>query len=244
MSKIFDFIALFIALFLVNLFWCGYAFDKFWLAAIVALALAALLAYLISKLITREDRRPYSVEKFARELALRGNGFVLELLAEATGFGISEGGDFLSVGSEKALFSVFKFTDVGLPDIASVYQKSAEHGITEAVVLGRSIERAALIFAESLPIRITFVRAARLFRFLKNKGLLPALTTAPKHGKIPLKMLLNIVFARRNVKFFLFTAVMLGFLSYFTPLKIYYIVMSSISVALALLSLFISGAQA
>lgn len=244
MNRILDFLALIVALFVGNLFWCTYVFHRFWAAAVVALGIAVAVALLLSKLLTREDKKPYSVDKLSVELALKGNAYALELIRtamEKRGRTAENKGEYLAV-CDRALFCRFKFNDANAEDIAQIFrtvQQLATEGtlFREIVVCARGFDKNALLLAEALPVQIRSVKTRAVFRFLRSVKALPELTTKKKISRLPARDLLGLVFQRRNVKYFLFSAVVLGILAYFTPLKIYYIALSAVNLTAAVVCL-------
>lgn len=243
MNKALDFLATLLALFVANLFWCSYVFTRFWVGAIVALAVSAVLSLIVSKLLSkREDKKPYSADKLARELALRGNAYAVELLCDAYDkrvAGSAENkGDYL-VTRGRAVFCRFKFNDVNAEDVAAIYRKledlkNAGTCFSEVTICGKSFDKNALLLAEALPYKVHVVRARAVYRFLRESYNLPKLTTKIKMSRLPVRELATVVLSRRNVKYYLFAAVILGMFSFFTPLKIYYIALSAVNLALAL----------
>jgi hypothetical protein len=223
------------AFFLFLLLTSGF-FDKLWQAALAAGMFTAMLIMLVLKFKKRDGKRPYSVDKFCRQMALDGNDKTVRTLAQRFGAQIKDGYIMLY---DCAVLPLFKFGDINQEDIAKAYRFCRDNDITVLHILGKGIDRNALILCRGLPLTINFVRPYKLMSFMQKNGLLPSLTASvSKSGKSAgLRAFLDTVFARRNAKYFLFTGVTLALMTFFIPFKTYYTVMASISLASALISL-------
>jgi hypothetical protein len=237
--KTIDIISLGAAAFFLSLLLCGAAFDKLWQAALSAVMLTAMLIILVLRFRKRDGKRPYSVDKFCRQMALDGNEKITGSLARRMGGNVTDG---YIMFNGYAVLSLFKFSDINQEDAAKAYRFCRDNSISVLYLLGKGIDRNALILCNDIPLTtVCFVKPAKLMSFMQRNNLLPPLTikTSAKTsaGRTGLRALLDRVFDRRNAKYFLFTGVTLAVMTFIIPFKTYYTVTASVSLAAALISL-------
>lgn len=141
--------------------------------------------------------------------------------------------------AKKLLFTNFKFGDTSCDDVARCYRVARAEGITDVTVMSKGAPRAVLLYAYSLPLKLTFKGAKEVYKYLAKRGALPVPLVLQKK-KVPLsfKNLFGTILSRKRVKYYAFTSVTLLVCALFTPLKLYYTILASISMSLAGLSLF------
>ena len=114
-------------------------------------------------------------------------------------------------------------------------RRAEKAGAIRAVILTRAADRRAFGVARCFPVKLSVVRTRALFRFLSKRRALPALERFPT-GFSP-KAFVAAALSRNNLKNYMFSGIVLISVAFLTPLKIYYLVFGSLSLAMALLTL-------
>ena len=233
MIKIADLITIGITLFFLSFVWAGLLVENVAVALIISLAIEGFFVVIAVALRRREDT-PYAYDRLALELSIKGPSFLVEKLKTILKNHTFESG-FNFISLENALFYVnFKFGNVTINDLPALYSTAEKQGKTQVFLFARGIERKALRLLEAYGIYIKVVKIRQIFRLLKRHNLLPDLK---KKRTFKLADLPAIFLSKSNFKGLLFSGVVLLTTAFFTPLKIYYIILGSISLILAIISL-------
>lgn len=229
MAKALDYFALSVLL-LISTFLVGsLIFDNIWLALVVAGALS--LATIVFLKSVSKGRYKYNPQLLATEFCIQGNEYVAKLLASILKNGKIESGSTYILVENCLIFSLFKFGTISSQDVANMTKIARNHGITKVFALGYGIDRKAFQVANYCKINLKLVKINAIYRYLDKHGALPDLSH--KKQKYSLHALFETVFSRANLKYYLFSGVVLIATSFITPLKTYYIVSGSILLLLA-----------
>lgn len=239
MSKAIDYFSVRFALFVILLIWFNYILGSFWGALIVG-ALTTLVICLILKIIADKTKKEkYGKERLYTQLALLGNGYTLKLFCGAKKIEGFSDGNYADDG-ERLFFCAFKFSGLSPDDVAAAYRLALDRERKSVTVICRKANRDTLLLAKTLPVGFDFVFARDLFKILKEANALPPLTVAEKPAKksFDFRKYVDVALSPVNSKFYMFTGIVLALMVFVTPMKLYYVIMSSISLVFAVASKF------
>ncbi len=234
MARIFDYISLTVITFLLTFVWTALAFTSLAPALIMSCTLT-LIAVITLSYVRTKTGKPYTYDRLALEFAIRGNEYVVSLLK-----GILKDPD-ISAGSNYILLdrsiivANFKFSALGIPDIGAAAMLAKKYDRGRIFLICKNVDRRAYTVAQLEGVRLTLVRVKAVYKLLKKHGALPNLK--PVKEKITLKSILQRILMRSNFKGYAFSGVLLVLVSFITPLKLYYIIIGSIALFLAALTL-------
>lgn len=233
MIKIADYISIGIVILFLTFVWAGLLSENVALAIIVSLAVEGIFVVIACAMRKREDA-PCAYDRLALELSVEGPSFLIEKLKTILKNHAFESGlNYISL--KNALFFVnFKFGNIGLTDLPNIYATAKKHNQTNVFLFARGVERKALRLLESYGIYIKVVKTKQIYKLLKKHNLLPELK---KKRTFKLSDFPAILISKSNFKGLLFSGVVLLCTAFFTPLKIYYLILGSISLLLAIISL-------
>lgn len=234
MAKAVDYVGASIIITLTTFVWSVLLFKNAVGALVfsVALSLAVVLSV---RYFSKKNQKPYTYDRLESEFCMRGGDYVIKLLVSSLKNPQIENGSNYILLENSIIIANFKFSSLGGSDIASVCKLAKTHDRNHVYLITKSVERKAWQVANLQEIKIETVKAKQVFKFLAKRNALPDLKK-PKQ-KFSMRGLIEAVFSRRNFKNYVFSGAVLVFTSFFTPLKIYYIVIGTILFALALLSL-------
>lgn len=234
MAKAIDLVTLTVVVFLLTLVWATLLFDK-WAGAIIFAAGMTAIAVFTVVYIKKRRYRPYHPDRLAAELCVRGDEYLVNLLKKASGNPALECGEDYVKSGGTVWFAAFRFIKLGPADLCARLRRAEKTGATRAVILTRAADRRAFGVARCFPVKLSVVRTRALFRFLSGRRALPALERFPT--KFSVKAFVAAALSRNNLKNYMFSGIVLISVAFLTPLKIYYLVFGSLSLAMALLTL-------
>jgi len=135
-----------------------------------------------------------------------------------------------------AIFPNYKFSSSSMDDISKFYRVAKDNNLNKIYVLSKLCDRNTILFAGSLDVDINFVPSKRVYKFLLRKNCLPKsiIKKRSKINKTDYKEMLFNIFTKKRAKYFFISGTTLGLLSFFTPIKIYYITMCIICILLGI----------
>ena len=234
MTKALDYISLSIIVTLTTFVWAALLFKNAVGALIFSVALSIAIVFSV-RYFSKRNQKPYTYDRLETEFCIRGGEYIIDLLVSSLKNPQIENGSNYILLENSIIIANFKFSSLGGSDIASVCKLAKTHDRNHVYLITKSVERKAWQVANLQEIKIETVKAKQVFKFLAKRNALPDLKK-PKQ-KFSMRGLIEAVFSRRNFKNYVFSGAVLVFTSFFTPLKIYYIVIGTILFALALLSL-------
>lgn len=233
-----DNIILTIIIFILNCIWLSYLFEKLEMIIFISLLLVILLKMLILHISNRySDKKTISMEDtftiFAMD-KLRTLIHINNLIPESYGSRIDDG---YIVFSNKLLLVNFSFSEIGFADISRAFNYANANNLEKVIVLTNKISRKTLLFCNRLPIPFVYYDRNKLFHKLKNANGLPKSIFIYEKAKkkIYLSQIFWEIFNKKRAKYFLFTSLVLIFTSLFTPLKLYYNILITISLLCSIL---------
>lgn len=234
MAKIVDYISGTFIIALVLFVFCYMATSSLAISAIIAIALTLACMFSIGYISSRKSK-PYSVDRLELELCMQDNNYAIKLLSSAIKNDKIENTQNYILLENAVIIANFKFSLLSYSDINSALQIASKHGKSKIYILSKGIERKAYQLANIRQIGIELIKTKALYKFLQKHNALPDLKK--QKVKIDIRQLVEIILSRRNLKSYLFSGTILIAVSFLTPLKIYYITIGTILLALALLTL-------
>lgn len=234
MAKTLDYIFASIVLSLVTFAWATFAFKNWIGALIFSCAFTAVAIFTVSY-VQKKKAKPYSWERLELEFCLRGNEYAIKTLLRAiknADFDNSRNYILLENG---IIIANFKFSPLGASDVASACNLAAKHEKNEIFLFAKGIDRKAYQIANLEKIKLDLIKTKQIFRFLAKRNALPDLKKM--RTKFDFRSLAETMLNRRNFKNYAFSGGILILVSFITPLKIYYIVLGTLTLLMALLTL-------
>lgn len=131
-----------------------------------------------------------------------------------------------------AIFPLFSFDGITKTDVVKVFN-SIPTGF-KAYILGEKVSAEIQDFIDRFDDRIEFVGIEKVYDFLKSTASLPEEKYFPKRKKIFENGFLSTLLLRKNAKKFLSFGSLFLIMSYFVPIKIYYLISGCVFLTLAL----------
>ncbi len=238
MSKLFDFI-------LSRLFMFGFfvvvllAFVPVIWYNLAISAIATILVSLILKVAKLGSKKRISYKAFELYCITEGADYILSTLALAMPSYHFTQGEGVLLGNNKdksiALLPMIKFGSVGNDEVLKLHAKAVSLGVTVLYFIAREIDRKSQLIMHNYSKEVVFVPLSVVYKMLKAKKMLPSITSAEREKRSITSEIFNVIFARVNIKRFLFVAVVLYLMSLLIPFKTYYITLGSINVVLAII---------
>ena len=138
------------------------------------------------------------------------------------------------------LIPYFRFAPCSKEDIAKFYREAKKNGIKNIKVLSKLNNRQTVLFARELDVEFDFVSSKKVRKYLYNHNALPEVIKKSSEKKQTLKDFLKKsrtewkefffgIFIKKRAKYFLLSSISMAILSFFTPLKWYYVTVSAIT---------------
>ena len=234
MAKTIDYIALTIVVLLLTFVWSTLLFKNWIISIIFSIAFTAALVLTVRYLLSKRNR-PYTYDRLALEFSVKGNRYVIDLLKSLLKNGVLESGSNFILLENCLIISAVKFSMLSISDMGSICALAQRYSKKRVYVIARGIDRRAYSIVQLENVNFTLVRVKTIYKFLHKHHALPDLK--PVKNKFSIRALIDAIFCRSNLKSYLFSGIVLILASFLTPLKIYYIVLGSISLFFAILTL-------
>lgn len=227
--KFIDYIVLRIIVFVLAFVITSLYIDNLWLSVAIA-ATVTLLASLLLDLITGgRHRRAYAA--YADSLIFGGNSAVMAEVEKVTGLKGDITDNYL-FAENKLVINAVKFGNVTGDEIIRYYRLQNKLNAEETYIIARHLDRKAMSVLNSVDASIIYIPLKRVYHLSK-----PEKTQNTKRRRRKISDAFRYALSRSNATKYLFTALVLGVMSIFTPLKTYYLVLSGVTALLAVLSL-------
>lgn len=227
--KFIDYIVLRIIVFVLAFVIASLYIDNLWLSVAIS-ATVTLLASLLLDLITGgRHRRAYAA--YADGLIFGGNESVMAEVEKVTGLKGNITDNYLFADS-KLVINAVKFGNVTGDEIIRYYRLLKKLNAEETYIIARHLDRRAMSVLNSVDANILYIPLKRLYHLSK-----PLKIENNKRRRRKISDAFRFALSRANASKYLFTSLVLGIMSIFTPLKTYYLVLSGVTALLAVLSL-------
>ena len=246
MAKKFDFILSRIIMFTVFVLILLAFVPVIWYNLAISAA-ATILISLIIKVLSGKSAKHINYKSFELFCITQGIDYILQTISVAMpSYNFIQGdGVLLGKYHEKdiAIIPSIKFGAVGNDEVLKLHLKAKSLGVDKIYFVAREIDRKCQLIMHNYSKEVVFVPLSVIFKMLKGKKILPAV---PENIKIKRNLsteIFNIIFARVNVKRYLFVATVLFLMSLLIPFKIYYITLGVINVVLAIVCMLRTRSQ-
>ena len=233
MAKTLDYIALSIVLTLIGFVFGAMLFKNIWYALVVATFFS--LAIVFSIKYFKRTKYRYNPTKLGTEFAIKGNEYVINLL-KTTLKNAYIYSTFNYILLDKCLIGAcFKFGTASAQDVLAFGKIAQDNSIKTVFLMSNGIDKKAYQVANAMEFRLKPIRLGALYKYLDKHSALPDLKKTK--NKMSLPYILETIFARSNFKAYAFSGTILIMSSFFTPMRTYYIVIGTLLLVLAILSL-------
>lgn len=234
MARTIDYISASILTLLVTFVWAFFLFENLAASLIFSTAFTA-IAIVSVKYISKKRDKPYTPDRLALEFCIRGNEYIVKLLLSAIKNTKIENGCNYVLLENCAIIADFKFSALGISDMCSICNLAKKLERKSIFVITKGIDRKAFQIANIENVQVKTIKIKEVYKFLKKHDSLPDLKRVRQ--KPSLSLIFQTVLSRQNFKNYAFSGVVLTLVSFITPLKLYYLILGSVSVLLALLCL-------
>lgn len=238
MGKVFDKIAFVLAVFIISFLWL----DYLGLRTILNLGTSFLAIVLASGIMLHaknryEDKLTITYQEMVTIFAIWGVPKTICRLVSTLPMDYKvkiEGGCILIFAPIKRMYLIgYKFSPISADDIVKARRIALKYNFDKVYFVSRQPKREIFLLINSLDITFEYVENRVLHKYLKLHNALPEKMVASKRRmqKVKFTTVCENVFVHKRAKYFAFSGITLGLMSFFTPLTLYYLVLSSISLA-------------
>lgn len=248
MRKFIDYFSIRLIIFLASFIGLSFIAKKFYMAFLFAFAITFLASLIIDIIGRKKTAKNLLYSQFLQQAIIGGNDYVLDLVIDTLRItSYRHEANYLITnygGQDVIIINSIKFGVVTPDEVLRHQQLCHSKNITECYLLSRIMDRRCLALARNLKeFNLHLITTKQLYHLAlrrsksSNKKLLEKRDNTPNITKVKFSDLFNILFSRRNCSRYLITACILAFMSIFTPLRTYYLVMSGVTVVLSALCL-------
>lgn len=234
MAKLIDYISITLLFFALTFVWTSLAFKNL-AASLIASTAFSIITIITVRKFTNKDGKPYTYDRLEFEFCIQGNKYVIDLLKSTIKNAKIESGENYILLENAIIIANYKFSIPSMSDMCQMCNLAKKLERQEVFVLCKGIDRRAFEVAVTRNIKVNQVKTKSVYRFLKKHNALPDLK--PVKHKFSIKGLFEAIFSRRNFKSYIFSACVLIFTAFLTPLKTYYLVFASLSLLFAIICL-------
>lgn len=135
------------------------------------------------------------------------------------------------------IYPIFKTVAVNTEELLKVWRTAKKNNAQTLWILAKERYRNIISLSNCLDGNFVFFSAKKIHRFLINHNALPEKNFSLKKTKNRTAfsfIMLSELFIKRRAKYFIFSGLTLALLSFFVPLTLYYLVMSTIMFAMSI----------
>jgi hypothetical protein len=237
MSGKIDFIAFRVAALIVILVWSVYLTDSLLWGSLGALAGFILFNLLLHSY--EKKRRPYTYNQLSFYLALieKPVELVGELLPKDTQYTV-DGNLILIPSREETIYVNFGFSPFGMNDIVKAVRAAKAKNSKLLTIVTTEVDRKIYTVIRRSDIEVDIIGIKTLMRLMIKKDLIPDIRNLPRHNGS-----FKDIFNRRTAVRLFQTAAIISLMSLIMPIKIYYLVLSSICATVGVFCLFNPSAK-
>lgn len=227
--KFVDYLVLRIIVFVLAFVIASLYIDNLWLSVAIAATATLLMSLLLDLITGGRHRRAYAA--YANELIIGGNDAVMSEVKKITGLDGNVTDNYL-FAENKLVINAVKFGNVTGDEIIRYFRLHNKLNSAETYIIARHLDRKAMSVLNSIDANIIYIPLRRVYHLSR-----PEKMPSTKRRRRKISDAFRYALSRSNASKYLFTALVLGVMSIFTPLKTYYLVLSSVTALLAVLSL-------
>lgn len=241
-----------ILIFLFNLIWCTYFIKKAFFATALAFFLALLITFIINKLSNNQKIKSKSKLKEQQRIFDITNEFIYMTQSEivdffyrlsATRHNCKIQKEFVEIYNENKkiiLYPKFETKDFSVGEFIELYKKIKKINASKIIILTNKYDSKIHSEIEKLSLNAQILDYKETYHnLLKPYEFYPEIKIKAKvKPKTSFNYILSIALNKKKTKAYLASALVLFFSSFFVIYKIYYLIISSTLVLLALFSQF------
>lgn len=244
---IIDNIFIFILLFTLNLIWCLYFFAEPLWGVIVAVAISV-IEIVVYKLISRKKRAKNNIklQELKRIQQIRDTFIYMPKeiivnfffkLASTKHTAIAKT-SYVVVGQEQKVivYPMFKIANLSADELIDIYNSVKEQSVKKIIVLCNTFEQDVLNVIKNFSIKTLVLDYMQTYNdLLKEYSFYPEITqTQTGTAKYGFKQLLLLAFDKKKTRGYVVSALFIAFASVFVRYKIYYLIVASLLILMAI----------
>lgn len=170
--------------------------------------------------------------------SVKGNDYIMDkLLLALSHLNFFKQNDYLINNEKVAIFCSVKFGSISPDEILKLNKTAKQLDASKCYLIGKELQKISAITLYNYADNFKFIPLKIVFKLLKSQKLLDEKLNF-KIGKLNYsKNILDIIFAKSNIKRFVFVAIILFALSLIIPFKSYYITLGALNIILAIIAL-------
>ncbi len=231
-DRLLTFICLFIPFYLI----CHFISQNVAIKTILA-ALFALLGLIVISFIQKINSKRINYKNFELYVSVQGANYIYDkLMIVFENMEFKKANDYLISPLNIMIVCSAKFGNLS-PDEILKYSKIAKQcGVEKCYLIAKELPKNAAITLFNFADNLKFIPLKIVFKLLKSQKLLSDKLSI-KIGKLNYSTnIFDIIFDKSNIKKFLFVAIVLFAFSFLIPFKTYYIILGSVNILLAIIS--------
>ena len=244
MAKLFDKIAFVLVIFILSYLWLNFL----GLQTPLNLATSFFVIVLVSGLLLHaknryQDKQTISISEMQTIFAIWGARKTICRLVSTLpqDYDVKVDGLNILIRSpiKRMYYIGYKFNPPNADDIAKARLVALKYNFDKVYILSKRPKREVFLMMNLLDIDCEYIENRVVHKYLKLHNALPE-KLASKKRKMPKVKISEVaanVFVKSRAKYFAFSGILLALMSFFTPLTLYYLILSSISLAAAVVCL-------
>ncbi len=200
-------------------------------------ALFALLGLIVISFIQKINSKRINYKNFEIYVSVQGANYIYDkLMIVFENMEFKKENDYLISPLNIMIVCSAKFGNLS-PDEILKYSKIAKQcGVEKCYLIAKELPKNAAITLFNFADNLKFIPLKIVFKLLKSQKLLSDKLSI-KIGKLNYSTnIFDIIFDKSNIKKFLFVAIVLFAFSFLIPFKTYYIILGSVNILLAIIS--------
>ena len=200
-------------------------------------ALFALLGLIVISFIQKINSKRINYKNFELYVSVQGANYIYDkLMIVFENMEFKKENDYLISPLNIMIVCSAKFGNLS-PDEILKYSKIAKQcGVEKCYLIAKELPKNAAITLFNFADNLKFIPLKIVFKLLKSQKLLSDKLSI-KIGKLNYSTnIFDIIFDKSNIKKFLFVAIVLFAFSFLIPFKTYYIILGSVNILLAIIS--------
>ncbi len=235
MARIIDRLVLILILFIIFTLWLTYLTEN----AFLSICISALLCVLIAILIRPKNKKvKINAENYIPKLSTMRykeiSNLIYGTISEENNPKINEKG-LITLNEKTVLIPIVRMSEITADEVCKLSEKIKKAGYSKLILVVAYYDKIGCDKIKPyLAIPVEFLRIEDVLLSLQSKDKLPKIE-GKAIVKRKFKMLFSSALKRQNGKYFLFSGLMMAFLSVFTPLTLYYLVFCTFTLGFAFL---------
>lgn len=213
---------------------CTFARLSFWTSLLFAFIVGTSIAlYLFSRKIGRKNTMRY--EDFVTYLIVEGEDKLVSIVkCMDDSLSIDKKDNVYFFGSVP-VFVWLKFGNISADSIVAMCKTCKKYNFSKAYVIASSKDKNALTLSKKLcQINLMFYDLKNIYKYAEKSNLIPKNIKYKGYYRQTFLFVLSTIFDSKNIKRYMLVSTILLVLSFLTPLTSYYLTLSSISLAFAI----------